>query len=141
MKALSSWFAINRALVPAMLLSVGLSAFLALAVPPRAAATKRNSTAIILGAAPQCPASAVFSASFTQGQGASAETAQQWVNFRQSLVPAGYDTVTISGTFDTTGRTLTDATIVPQIAAALKNSTAASFTVGSVAWVIQVGSA
>src|SRR5260370_20857145 len=57
-----------------------------------------------------CTASTIFSASFTHGQNPSPEVAQQWLDFIQSLTPAGYDTVTISGTNDSVGRTLTDAT-------------------------------
>src|SRR6266446_2601149 len=94
-----------------------------------------NSAVVALNApAPQCAASAIFSASFTGGQEASPEAQQQWEDFRQSLTPAGYDTVTISGTFDTVGRTLTDATVVPQIAAALKSGTSASFNTGGFTW-------
>ena len=78
--------------------------------------------------------SAVYSDAFTQNQSASAQARQDWVNFRASLIPSAYDTVTISGTFDTTGRTLTDATIVPQIAAALHNATSGSWTAGGFTW-------
>ena len=84
-------------------------------------------------------ASAVYSESFTVGQIASAQASQNWVNFRNSLTPSAYDRVTISGTFDAVGRTLTDATIVPQIAAALKNATPGSFTAGGFTWNVGIG--
>src|SRR3984893_19451665 len=80
----------------------------------------------------QCPASTIFTASFTAHQSAPAEVVQQWRDFIRSLTPAGYDTVTISGTNDSVGRTLTDATIVPQIAAAMQSGTYGSWAVGAV---------
>jgi hypothetical protein len=73
---------------------------------------------------------AVYSESFTGGQEASAQAGQDWVNFKAGLLPGDYDTVTINGTFDSTGITLTDATIVPEIAAALKNGTSRSWSAG-----------
>src|SRR5437660_5253455 len=69
-------------------------------VPQRAQTTTATTIAV-----PACPASTIFSASFTQGQNPSPEVAQQWIDFIQSLTPAGYDTVTISGTNDSVGRT------------------------------------
>ena len=89
-------------------------------------------------AIPACTASATYTGSFTIGQSPSAQAQQDWVNFRQSLVPADYDTVTISGSNDATGRTLTDATIVPQIATAMKTQTAGSWTVGSITWTVGI---
>jgi hypothetical protein len=84
-------------------------------------------------------ATAVYSESFTEGQTASAQASQDWVNFRASLTPSAYDTVTISGTFDPAGRTLADAMVVPQIATALKNGTAGSFTAGGFTWNVGIG--
>ena len=104
------------------------------ATSPKQAATKSNSKAPAVSAAPACTASTIFSASFTQGQDASTEVQQQWRDFIQSLTPSGYDTVTISGTNDPTGRTLTDATIVPQIAAAMQNGTGGSWPAGGFTW-------
>ncbi|PYK40035.1 MAG: hypothetical protein DME49_01985, partial [Verrucomicrobia bacterium] len=98
-------------------------------VPQRAQTTTATTIAV-----PACPANTIFSASFTGAQEASPEAKQQWEDFRQSLTPAGYDTVTIRGTFDTVGRTLTDATVVPQIATALKSGTSASFNTGGYTW-------
>jgi len=89
------------------------------------------------GSAGKCkPASicTTYSGSFTQSQPASAQAAQDWSNFRASLDPSAYDTVTISGTFDTTGRTLTDAAIVPQIADALQNGTSFSAVADGFTW-------
>src|SRR5207248_8356964 len=129
MKTLSAWFRINRALGSAILSITLLSAFIALATSTKYTPAKLTSINT-----PACPANTIFSASFTGGQEASPEAQQQWENFRQSLTPAGYDTVTISGTFDTVGRTLTDATVVPQIAAALKSGTSASFNTGGYTW-------
>jgi hypothetical protein len=140
MKLLSSWFGINRALGPAIFSIALLSALLALAASPRHPATKSNSpAATVAKITSQCSASSVFSASFTQGQGTDPAVAQQWRDFRHNLVPANYDTVTIKGTFDSTGRILTDATIVPQIATAMKNATANSWNVGNITWEVNVG--
>ena len=52
---------------------------------------------------------ATYSGSFSGGSSPSAQTVQDWISFRNNLAPLAYDTVTISGTSDTTGRTLTDA--------------------------------
>jgi hypothetical protein len=79
-------------------------------------------------------ANGVFVGDFVQGQTPSAQASQDWVNFRQTLVPASYNTVKISGTFDPAGRVLHDALIVPQIATALKNGTAGSWTAGGFTW-------
>ena len=77
-----------------------LSAFIALAASLTQPAAKLSSTSLAVAVAvPACPANTIFSASFTGGQEASPEAKQQWEDFRQSLTPAGYDTVTISGTF------------------------------------------
>src|SRR5205814_6686292 len=133
MKMLSSWFRVNRALAPAILSIALLSAFIALAMSTTSPTSQSTSTAPAV-ATPAYPANTIFSASFTGGQEASPEAQQQWEDFRQSLTPAGYDTVTISGTFDTVGRTLTDATVVPQIAAALQSGTLASFNTGGYTW-------
>jgi hypothetical protein len=81
-----------------------------------------------------CNGSATFSGSFTTGQAPSAAVTQDWTNFLQALNPSAYDTVTISGTNDSAGRTLTDATIVPQIATAMQNNSSGSWTVGTVTW-------
>ncbi len=101
----------------------------------------QSNSAVVAVNAPvqQCAASTVFSGSFTQGQDATPEVQQQWRDFIQSLTPAGYDRVAISGTFDTTGRTLTDATIVPQIAAAMQNGTPGSWTAGGFTWNVGIG--
>src|SRR6266850_5183353 len=131
MKLLFSRFGINRALGSAILSIALLCGFFALAASLTQPTAKLSSTSL---AVPACPANTIFSASFTGGQEASAEAQQQWEDFRQSLTPAGYDTVSISGTFDTVGRTLTDATVVPQIAAALKSGTSASFNAGGYTW-------
>jgi HYR domain len=105
--------------------------------------TGSQSTAVSCGSAPapgtqytfEIPcAIATYSDSFTQGVNASSTAEQDWVNFRSSLTPKVYDTVTISGTSDPIGRTLRDATIVPQIAAALKNGTGGSWTAGGFTW-------
>jgi hypothetical protein len=105
--------------------------------------TGSQSTAVSCGSAPtpgtqytfEIPcAIATYSDSFTQGVDASSTAEQGWVNFRSSLTPKVYDTVTISGTFDPIGRTLHDATIVPQIAAALKNGSSGSWTAGGFTW-------
>ena len=85
-----------------------------------------------------CTASTIFSASFTHGQNPSPEVAQKWIDFIQSLTPAGYDTVTISETSDSVGRTLTDATIVPQIAAALQGGNGGSWPAGNLTWNVGV---
>jgi hypothetical protein len=140
MKLLSSWFGINRALGPAIFSIALLSALLALAASPRHPATKSNSpAATIPKTASPCSAISTFSASFTQGQDASPAVVQQWNNFIQSLTPSSYNRVTISGTFDSTGRTLTDATIVPQIATAMKNGTGGSWTAGGFTWNVGIG--
>src|SRR5436309_9341607 len=112
MKLLSSWFKINRTLGAAILSTAFFCALLAFGTSPKRASAK---TALSRSQEElACTASAVFSASFTQGQDASPAVVQQWNDFTDSLVPTDYDTVTISGSNDTTGRTLTDATIVPQ---------------------------
>lgn len=76
----------------------------------------------------------VYIGDFVGGQPASAQAQQQWDDFRSSLAPASYDTVTISGTFDAVGRTLHDAVIVPLIAQALKNGSDASYSAGGGTW-------
>src|SRR6266404_3948436 len=133
MKMLSSWFQVHRVLGPAILSFAMLCAFIALAMSTTSPTSQSTSTAPAV-AVPACPANTIFSASFTGGQEASPEAKQQWEDFRQSLTPAGYDTVTINGTFDTVGRTLTDATVVPQIAAALKSGTSVSLNAGGHTW-------
>ena len=86
-----------------------------------------------------CQASSVYSEVFTSGQEASPQAEQHWVAFRQSLVPTDYDTVTISGTFDATGLSINDASIVPQIATALRNGIGgATWTVGGVTFNVGV---
>jgi hypothetical protein len=134
MKMLSSWFRVNRALGPAILSIIGLVAFLALAISPKPPTNITVSTQ----AAVACTARANYTGSFTGGQSPSPQAQQDWINFRQSLVPADYNTVTISGTFDTNGRTLTDATIVPQIATAMKTQTAGSWVAGSITWTVGI---
>ncbi len=111
-------------------------AFLILSALFAARGPVQSNSAVVAVNAPaqQCPASTIFTASFTAHQSASAEVVQQWRDFITSLTPAGYDTVTISGTNDSVGRTLTDATIVPQIAAAMQSGTYGSWTVGAVTW-------
>ena len=52
-------------------------------------------------------------------QAASAQAEQDRTSFRASLTPSIYESVPIRGTFDPIGRTLIDATIVPQIALAV----------------------
>ena len=122
MKMLSSWFRVNR--------SAWSGDFVdrdALRVPRAGyfGATCDDAAEFYpeLGDGLTCPANTIFSASFTQSQPASPAVVQQWKDFIQSLTPAGYDTVTINGTFDSVGRTLNDATVVPQIAAAMQNGT------------------
>ncbi|MEY2544857.1 MAG: hypothetical protein QOE81_2318, partial [Verrucomicrobiota bacterium] len=137
MKLLFSRFGINRTLGSAILSIALLSAFVALATSTKYATTKSSSTATAV-ATPACTASATYTGSFTGAVAPSEQAKQDWVNFRQSLVPADYDTVTISGTNDTTGRTLTDATIVPQIATAMKTQAAGSWTVGSITWTVGI---
>src|SRR4029077_16200140 len=96
-----------------------------------------NSTVVAVNApVQQCPASTIFTASFIHNQSASPAVAQQWKDFINSLTPAGYDTVTISGTNDTVGRTLTNVTIVPQIAAAMQNGSGGPWVVGGVEWAV-----
>ena len=137
MKLLFSRFGINRALGTTILSIAMLCALLALATH---ATTKLHSGATVpKTAAPACAANTVFSASFTQGQDAAPEVVQQWKDFILSLTPSGYDTVTISGSNDTTGHTLTDATIVPQIAAAMQSGTGISFTAGGFTWNVGIG--
>ena len=75
-----------------------------------------------------------YSESFTGGQGASSQAEQDWVSFRASLTPSTYESVTIRGTFDPVGRTLIDATIVPQIALAVSEGNGGSWLVGNVTW-------
>src|SRR5438132_9688169 len=133
MKMLSSWFQVHRVLGPAILSIAMLSAFIALAMSTTSPTSQSTSTAPAV-ATPACPANTIFSASFTGGQAASPQVVQQWKDFIQSLTPAGYNTVTISGTFDSAGRTLTDATVVPQIAAAMQNGTPGSWTAGGFTW-------
>ncbi|HEY2104029.1 MAG TPA: LamG domain-containing protein, partial [Chthoniobacterales bacterium] len=139
MKTLTSWFRVNRALGPTILAIVGLSTLLALATSTKQTTTQTNSASTTVSVAPACTARAIFSASFTQGQDASPAVQQQWRDFIQSLIPASYDTVTISGSNDTTGRTLTDATIVPQIAAAMQNGTPGTWTAGGFTWNVGIG--
>src|SRR3984893_5610945 len=92
-----------------------------------------NSTVVAVNApVQQCPASTIFTASFTAHQSAPAEVVQQWRDFIRSLTPAGYDTVTISGSNYSVGRTLHDAPVVPQSAAALQTAPHGSWTVGAV---------
>src|SRR5947207_4895973 len=98
------------------------------------ASTKTNSFGQTPQVSIQCTASAVFSASFTQNQQPSPELKQHWRDFTDSLVPSDYNTVAISGTNDSVGRTLIDATIVPQIATAIKKGTPGSWTSGAVTW-------
>jgi hypothetical protein len=107
---------------------------------PQAQTNKPTIAKAVATSASTCT-NTTFTASFTQGQGTDPAVAQQWVNFRQNLVPGNYSTVAINGTFDGAGRTLTDATIVPQIAAALQNSTGGSWTVGNVTWEVNIGCA
>jgi hypothetical protein len=71
---------------------------------------------------------------FVSGQAASAQAQDDWDSFRSSLEPNSYDTVTISGTFDTAGRTLHDAVNVPKIAQALKDGAEFSFNDGTYTW-------
>ena len=139
MKTLSAWFRINRALGPAILSIALIGGLLAFASSARHATTKLNSAATAVSAAPACTASTIFSASFTGGQDASTEVQQQWRDFIQNLTPSGYDTVTISGSNDTVGRTLTDATIVPQIAAAMQHGTGGSWNAGGFTWNVGIG--
>src|SRR5438067_5824614 len=99
MKMLSSWFGINHAVGPVILSIAIFSAFLALAMSPRHAAPQSNSRTAGAIIAPACAASTIFSASFTAGQDASPKVQQQWRDFIQSLPPAEYDTLTVTGTF------------------------------------------
>src|SRR5437764_4247741 len=138
MKLLFSQFGVSRTLGSAILSIALLSAFLALAMSPRVTNTNLGSTGRAV-ATPACTAKAIFSASFTGGQDASPAVVQQWEAFIDSLVPADYDTVTISGSNDTTGRTLTDATIVPQIATAMKNHTGGTWAAGGFVWSVGIG--
>ena len=59
----------------------------------------------------------------------------EWDNFRTALNPGSYTSVTMSGTFDLTGITCTDPTIVNDIATAIKNNTSyMSTTTGGHTW-------
>src|SRR5437016_8445871 len=113
MKLLSSWFRLNRTLGAAILSTALFCTLIAFGTSPKRASAKSDaSTSLATAVAvPACPANTIFSASFTGGQAASPQVVQQWKDFIQSLTPAGYNTVTISGTFDSAGRTLTDATV------------------------------
>lgn len=62
----------------------------------------------------------VFSQYFYQGQYA-ANQCTAWTAFRQSLQPGAYTSMTIRGTYDLTGLTCTDATVVNAMADAIKN--------------------
>src|SRR5262249_24925470 len=78
--------------------------------------------------------SLTYSEVFTQNQVASTQASQDWVNFRAALTPSAYTSVTISGTFDSVGRTLNSATQVPLLATALKNGTTFHFFDGANTW-------
>src|SRR5437773_1661649 len=133
MKLLLSRFVTNHAAGLAMLSVFGLGAMIALGTSPKHSITKTNSAASrFQSEGLACTASAVFSADFTNAEEASDQVKQQWVDFRQSLVAADYDTVTIKGTFDPVGLTINDSVVVPQIASTLQNSGDGTWTVSGV---------
>src|SRR5260221_8040500 len=117
MKLITSWLKINRALGATVATTVIFCALVVLGRAP-SKTTVPPSKVKSVGQAPKeataCSASAIFTGDFTQQAGPSEQVKQRWLDFAQSLVPGDYDTVTIKGTFDSTGRTLQDAVIVPQ---------------------------
>src|ERR1051326_6403938 len=136
MRTVTSWLKINRSLTSLVAITAISCALFAFAKGPlktTAASSKTGSSPLTpKEAAAGCAASAVFTAAFVQGAEASDQVKQQWVDFRQSLVPANYDTVTIKGTFDSVGLTIHDSMVVRQIATTLQNSGDASWTVSGV---------
>src|SRR6266436_3743494 len=101
MKLITSWLKINRSLGAAILSTAFFVALVALGTSSnRINARQAASRQLGRISAPACTASAIFTGSFTQGQGTDPALAQQWRDFRHNLVPGNYDTVTIRGTFD-----------------------------------------
>jgi hypothetical protein len=79
----------------------------------------------------------IFSQTFTSGvaPGSTIETA--FNTFRATLT-GSYTTFKIYSNLDTTGITVTDATLVPQIADALRTATIGSWTIGSNTWKVDL---
>src|SRR2546421_6011813 len=110
-----------------------LTALFAARVPTFIKSSAQTAKPAIANPSTSCT-TATFTGSFIGNQIADAQTKQDWTNFLASLNPTAYETITISGTFDPIGRILSDPTIVPQIATAMKNGTSFSWQVGAVTW-------
>jgi hypothetical protein len=78
-------------------------------------------TALVLPGASLRAQDAVYYDNFTNGVTPSAAQCTQWNNFRASLQPGMYNRVVIRGTYDPTGLTTDDITIVNAFANAIKN--------------------
>jgi len=78
-----------------------------------------------------------YSESFTQGVTPTTQITS-WVAFRQLLVPHTYSKLKISGSQNPTGITLTDPTVIANIANAMNTLTPYSFTTGGNMWTVGI---
>lgn len=72
--------------------------------------------------------------SFTQGLAPTAAQCENWNNFRASLALKNFASVTISGTFDEVGKTISDPTAATALAQLLSSGTAGTITSGVHSW-------
>jgi hypothetical protein len=82
-----------------------------------------------------CPSSScdTYSEAFVNGSTATAQCTT-WNSWRAGLATSGYSTVTMSGTYDTTGITCSDPTTAQAIADAVRTATSGSWTCDGHTW-------
>ncbi len=74
--------------------------------------------------------------SFVQGQAPTAAQCQNWSNFLSQLSGKNFASVTLSGTFDETGKTIADATVANALANLLSTGTPGTVYFGNEYWTV-----
>ncbi|HEU5148496.1 MAG TPA: hypothetical protein VFT90_17335, partial [Chryseosolibacter sp.] len=77
-----------------------------------------------------------WSESYEQGLAPTPEQHQRWNDFLASLKDKKFASVTLSGTFDETGKTLSDPVAVEQLATLLNTGTAGSVEANGQTWTV-----
>ncbi|MEG4110219.1 HYR domain-containing protein, partial [Microcoleus sp. S13_C5] len=83
--------------------------------------------------------SIVFNQSFVQGQTPSNAVCQAWTNFRSQLTPNTYAKVTMKGSLNPTGISMTNPSLVAQLANLINTGTAGSVNDGVHTWYVGKG--
>ncbi|MEX1238478.1 MAG: T9SS type A sorting domain-containing protein [Cyclobacteriaceae bacterium] len=90
-------------------------------------------SSMVLGASGQ---TLTWTDSFTEGQPSTEAQCQNWNNFRASLALKNFASVTISGTFDEVGKTLSNPTAATELAQRLSSATVGTVTFEGQSWTV-----